>query len=272
LSPYVDQYGEAVLKVWKKPDESSYRFEYIDGAIFEIDKCGIEIVSTSGAQLSPSDLYPYLVGSILGFVLRLRDILALHASCVSIDEDAVALTGPCGIGKSTLAAAFARDGRAVLSDDIVALTTQGSGGFLAHSGYPRLNLWPRSVEMLFGKAETLPLISTDSEKRFLQLGGGFQFAVGGSPLRAIYVVEDDHESARPSRIETLSKRDALLKLVANTYANHLLNAPQRRQEFEVLTSLASSVPVRRLRVRHDGQNPSSICNEIANDYENIRSC
>ena len=42
----------------------------------------------------------------MGFVMLLRGIVCLHASAIAIDDEAIALLGPAGSGKSTTAAAF----------------------------------------------------------------------------------------------------------------------------------------------------------------------
>jgi len=81
----------------------------------------------------------------------------------------VAFLGSPGAGKSTTAAAFARDGHAVLSDDIVALVDQ-EGTFEVLPAYPHLCLWPDSVTMLYGSPDALPRFSTNWEKRRLALG------------------------------------------------------------------------------------------------------
>ncbi|NIO13431.1 MAG: serine/threonine protein kinase, partial [Gammaproteobacteria bacterium] len=92
---------------------------------------------------------------MLGFVLRLRGVLSLHASVIDINGEAVGFMGAAGAGKSTLAAAFAKKGFAVMSDDILALKPGDSAPF-AQPGYPRLRLWPDSAVVLFGSASALP--------------------------------------------------------------------------------------------------------------------
>src|SRR5690348_16585408 len=102
----------------------------------------------------------------MGFVLRLRGALCLHASSVAVGDSAVALVGLPGAGKSTTAAAFACAGFSVLSDDVVALADEGPQ-FYVHPGYPRVNLWPDSVQELFGSEDALPRITPTWDKRYL---------------------------------------------------------------------------------------------------------
>ena len=91
----------------------------------------------------------YLLGPILGYILRLHDIVALHASSVVIDGQAVAMVGGPEAGKSTTAAAMAIRGFPVLADDVTALDPCPQG-FMVRPAYPHLRLWPASAESLCG--------------------------------------------------------------------------------------------------------------------------
>lgn len=55
---------------------------------------------------------------LLGLILYQRDHLVLRASAVSVDGAAAIFIGQRGVGKSTTAAAFDREGYAVLEDDV----------------------------------------------------------------------------------------------------------------------------------------------------------
>src|SRR5215213_5406611 len=132
--------------------------DYPDGTRFLLDREGREVWAAWSADATLEDTATYLLGPVLGFVLRLRGVLALHASVVAVGDRAVALAGPAGAGKSTAAAAFARAGHPVLADDVAALDPDGDG-FGARPAYPRLRLWDDSAGALFGADEPLPLLT-----------------------------------------------------------------------------------------------------------------
>ena len=71
--------------------------------------------------LTYADAAVYLLGPVLGFVMRLRGIVPLHASAVMIGTGATVFVGDAGAGKSTTAGAFAALGYGVLSDDLLPL-------------------------------------------------------------------------------------------------------------------------------------------------------
>jgi hypothetical protein len=217
------------------------RLAYADGTCFLLDHAGREL--WAAWEGSDEDAASYLVGPVLGLLLRLRGVLALHASVVAAHGRAAALAGPAGAGKSTAAAAFARAGLPVLADDVAALE-EHAGGFHVLPAFPQLRLWPESAEALYGHADALPRLAPGWEKRALDLSGG-PFHAAPLPLAAVYLLAPREAGCVP-RVETVAPAAALVELVAHTFAGTLLDAPRRRREFEALSRLVRAVPVRRL--------------------------
>ena len=82
------------------------RIVYIDGTEFHVSPDGRQVWTTWIAPYTVEDMATYLVGPILGYLLRLRNQLVLHASAIVAEGRAIALMGGPGAGKSTTAAAF----------------------------------------------------------------------------------------------------------------------------------------------------------------------
>ena len=184
---------------------------------------GTEVWATWPENLAIEDTATYLVGPVLGLLLRLRGVTCLHASAVAFGEKAVAFVGSEGAGKSTTAAALARRGHAVLSDDVVALAER-DGSFFVHPAYPYLCLWPESVQSLYGSAEALPQFSANYEKRCLSLGKQeLRFEERRLPLSAIYILGERRGDPAPL-VEELTPQKAFLALVANTFATNTLDS------------------------------------------------
>src|SRR5438552_8237280 len=153
------------LQVGLSSNGEHFGFFYGDGARFAVDRHGREVWADWPEDYSLEDACTYLLGPVMGFVLRLRRTVCLHASAVAINDRAITLVGPPGAGKSTAAAAFARAGFPVLSDDVVALVDHGTE-FLVPPGYPRVNLWLDSVRRLFGSENALPCIAPTWDTRY----------------------------------------------------------------------------------------------------------
>ena len=251
------------------PGGGYFGFFYGDGARFAVDRRGRKVWADWPEDYVLEDACTYLVGPVMGFVLRLRGIVCLHASAVAIGDQAVALVGSPGAGKSTTAAAFARLGFTILSDDIVALAEKGDQ-FLVQPGYPRVNLWPDSARQLFGSEDALPRITPTWEKCYLPLGeNGHRFASSPLPLGAIYILERRYSALSAPIIEEASGTEALMALVANTYVNYLLDQNMRCTEFEVLSRVVSALPVHRVRIPDDPSSIFGLCEAIAVDARRV---
>ena len=251
-------------------DGDYFAFFYGDGVRFVVARSGREVWADWPENYTLEDACTYLKGPVMGYVLRLRGVVSLHASAVAIDEQAIALVGSPGAGKSTTAAAFARCGFSVIADDVVALAEE-AGEFLVQSGYPRVNLWPDSVRALFGSEEALPRITPNWEKRFLLLGqNGFGFATKALPLGAIYLLGTREEAMTAPVAVQVAGSEAFSSLVANTYVNYLLDRNMRSVEFDLLSRLAARIPIRRVCLPADPSALFDLCEAISADAKRVR--
>ena len=238
--------GESPFTVSELAGRSFFQLTYGDGTRFLMDRAATRIWGAPGPGLSHDDLCVYLIGPIMGFLLRQRGLTTLHASSLSFHGRAVALVGEAGAGKSTTAAALALRGWPVLCEDVCALQ-EAAGEFQVLPAYPRVCLWPDSVRALFSSSDTLPLIVEGWDKRFLPLDGSrAHFASSRSPLAAIFLLAGRTAENSAPCIQPVSQREAVLQLLANTYMNWLLDRAQRAEEFDVLARLVSDVECYRI--------------------------
>ncbi len=238
-------------------------------AHFFVDGAAERVWGTCLPPLTNEDMATYLLGPVMGFVLRRRSILALHASAVCIGGQAVALCGESQSGKSTTAAALALRGVPVLCEDITPLIEQ-DGRFHVEPGYPRVCLWPDAVEKLFGARDALPRLTPSWEKSFLPLdGGNAKFDEQRRVVSVVYLFAPRVAEVGAPRIETMSAREALLDLVQNTYMNWLLDRSQRAAEFDALTKLVAQVPIRRIVPHLDPGRIGALCELIVADAERV---
>ncbi len=257
--------GQPNLRVGLSPGGEHFGFFYGDGVRFAVHRRGREVWAEWPENYTLEDACTYLLGPVMGFVLRLRGVVCLHASAVAIGDRAIALVGQPGAGKSTTAAAFGCEGFAVLSDDIVALADKGVQ-FLVQPGYPRVNLWPDSVLTLMGSVDALPRITPTWAKRYMPLGrNGRRFASRPLPLGAIYILESRDTALNAPVVEEVSGEEAFMALVANTYVNYLLDQNMRRTEFDVLSRVVSKIPIRRVRPPAEPSAIFDVCEAIASD-------
>lgn len=237
--------GDRPAVVVRSDPALGFWFHYDDGNEFVIDRAATAIRGwwTDGSSLA--DSVTYLLGPILGFALRLRGVLAFHASAVLLNGRAVAMLGPSGSGKSTTAAAFAAAGAPVLADDVVAVRLV-DGVALAYPSYRLLRLWDESERILFGTVGQLPRMTSTWDKRALPLGGEHPFHDQPAPLGDLFVLAPRSDDPRAPFVETMGAGEAFVEVVANTYANYLLDDAMRGDEMRALAAVLRGRVVRRL--------------------------
>jgi|SRR5215213_3898433 len=263
VADYKSACGEPALRVFRVLDGNYYRFHYADHTQFVVDRSGSEVWAEWSSPLTLEDTATYLLGPVMGFVMLLRGIVCLHASAIAIGNDAIALVGPAGSGKSTTAAAFAERGYSVLAEDVVTLDDRGDR-FVVRPGYPCIRLWPPAVKALYGSETHLPKLTANWDKCYLDLSEQFQGEP--LPLAAIYQLgQRRHDSAAPF-MDALDPSEALMALVANTYATKLMDKQMRAREFEVLTRVVSQLSVRRVTPHKDPARIPDLCDKILNDF------
>jgi hypothetical protein len=261
---------EALVRAYVLEDGSHYRLAYDDGTTFVIAANGRALWGKGPRGATLEDTATYLLGPVMGFVLRLRGTPSLHASVVAVDGRAVALAGHSGHGKSSSAAAFARLGFPVLGDDVAALT-EDDATVRVQPAYPRVRLWPEAVEGMFGSEEALPRLTPTWPKRFLGLGGPeAPFHCEALPLAAVYVLDEREPGSREPAFQELGPREALLALVEHSYVAYLLDRDMRSREFALLSRVAGETPVVRVRPPDDLSQIGALCKAIATDVRERR--
>jgi hypothetical protein len=261
--------SDAACMTWAVDGGRFIDVRYRDGTRFIVETSSWEIWSSWPAHFQITDMAAYFVGPILGFVLALRGLTVLHASVVCVDGAAIALLGPGRAGKSTTCAAFALQGFPVLTEDVAAVRPVRSG-FEVLPGYPVVRLWPDSVDFLLGDRELLPELSPGWEKRRLDLGTvSTRFATRPHPLAAIYHLSgwSDHSSA--PCLEPVHPTDGMITLIGNTYATQRPTRHMRGVEFTELSSIAKSVPIRRVTLHSDPSLIRKLCDLIVCDFRSL---
>jgi hypothetical protein len=281
IAPRVPPTGDErpIVSLWRDETNGHYRYRYRDGAEFFLEASGGCVWARQPAGMSNEDVCSYLLGPVFALVLRLRGIVCLHASAARVGEVAVAFLGCAHAGKSTLAAAFSLAGYPALSDDtatLIPVDDHSLGNrslgdhFWVAADSPRLNLWPRSAELLFGDAAALPRLSDSWDKRYFDIPPG---AVGaahscGQRLGALYELGLAPSDRAATRIVGLRGHQALVALTQYARAAVLLEPAHRPLELDVLAGVVRSVPVRRVE-RAANERPQHVRDLILKDLDSL---
>lgn len=215
-----------------------------------------------------------LIGCIIGTALRLQGKICLHSSVIKVDDCAIAIIGAKGAGKSTTAAALAKQGYPILADDIAVLTDCGDS-FLVQPGYPRLRLWKSAVNAVYGSEEGLALVFSQTEKHFVELNqnhtSAWRFHNQPLPLAAIYILGERQQSLAAPSIEAIVPQIGLMQLITHRYPESLkLERNMQAREFAMLGRLAAAVPIRQLHREDSLAGLSNLCDVILQDVAALK--
>jgi hypothetical protein len=219
-------------------------------ADFAIDADGCR-VRVSRGDATDSTFRHLLIDQVLPLALSHQGELVLHAGAVATASAAVAFLGATGRGKSTMTASLAARGLSAISDDTLILSFDAEGRMLAHPTYPSLRMWPdTATAVLTGGWSGSGRVSDFNDKVRVGSAGGLDFGAAASPLAAIYLLTPDDAVRRPA-IEPLPSRERVLELIRHAFVLDWRLPHALRDRFDRLATIATHVPVRRLRFRHD---------------------
>lgn len=263
-----DSQGLPILRVWRASPGGHYCLRYADGLTFVVDGDGHRVWAQWDGSVTAELASAFLLGQILGFLLHLRGYVCMHASAVAIDDRAVLFAGIQGRGKSSTAAALAKRGYPVLSDDVAPIGMDADGQLRVTPGLPRVCLWPDSAEFLYGPevSRNLPRVQAQENKRMV----GFdsrpeKFPEGPLPLGAVYLLAPRSDGATAPRIEPVGTAERLVQLLPNALVSGALDSRLRAREFEIQGAISRSVPVQRLVPSSDPEKLAELCDLVLND-------
>lgn len=177
-----------------------------------------------------------LLAKVLSSISVMRGYEALHASAVESPWGVLAIAAPSGMGKSTLALVLMQRGWPLVTDDVLALTTDAEGVH-AYPGTPHMNVAP-------GSSDRIPLRDIGSSLAVLHSErwvAAHEVVSEPRPVHAVCLLE--RRRCMPLELRTLPANP--LPLVP-----YMLGLPgdleRERHRFELYADLVASVTFMRL--------------------------
>jgi hypothetical protein len=213
-----------------------------------------------------------LLGPVLASVLRQMGTACLHASVADVGSRAIVFLGEKGAGKSTLAAALASRGHAVMSDDIAAITGSPEAGWVVVPGYPQIRLTADTSTALRTAGATPPPTEWDCDwehKYYIGLtsagsSGPWGFQANRRPVGALIEIVPAPAESIPA-IAALRAEESLNALIQHIRkALPPLQPTARLSEFTRLKRLSASVPAHRLTIPTDYAALGAVCECVEN--------
>ena len=244
VSEWLDEpTGKAGLKIYRSSRDGSFTLRYAEGVEFRIDALGRSVYARFATHSCLADMTSFLTGPVLGFILRMRGVVALHANAIDVGKRAIVLVGDALAGKSTTAVMFARMGCKILTEDVAPLSLDG-GSVAVSAGCTEIALRPDAVEYLYGSREALPRFSANWDKRRFDIAAAGAYSPRSLPVAAVYMLTNHGDVPDAPCVHAMSSRDAIMELLANVYGNRLLHRELRLRELDILHRLVSTVPVK----------------------------
>jgi hypothetical protein len=197
------------------------------------------------AESTSESFNVYLVTQALSFALVKCGLEPLHATAVAIDGKAALFLGDCGLGKSTLAAAFLQAGYPLLTDDLLVLH-KPHAALLAYPGSPRIKLFPQMARKFLGEAVAGVPMNPYTHKMIVPLKER-QVCTHALPVGAVYALAPASEvRGAEVSLSPLNQRQAFLTLLASTFNRTVLDTTRLRRQFEATQALANTLSVKKL--------------------------
>jgi len=224
-------------------EDATYRLRFPRLAEFTIAPERERIICRPVPRTPAPLLRHLLLDQVLPRWLSLGERFLLHAGAVRSASGIVAFIGTSGRGKSTLCAAFADAGAALLGDDCLALMFDAKAGLVrAEPTYRGVRLSPDTLARL-RPAEARTARKTGAGK--LRLRGATSDpapAAPPAPLRRVYLLDEG------PRIEigAMSPHERVTALIANSFHLDVVDPQRAASIVERAVALSSRVGLRRL--------------------------
>ena len=217
-------------------------------ATFVISPAERRVRCYPAASASTETIRQLFVGHVVPLLFAETGALALHASAVRTPSGVLAFVGATRRGKSTIAAALAARGGALVADDC-AIVEMKDGECRVRPMHVGLRLWPDSLRV-FAQRPAPADRGRDRRRRSktrLAAGSlGLAIHEAPAPLHRIYLLEPAHRG-EPVTVAPVSGADAVMALLVASFQLGMDQPAHLRRSFESLSTLASQVPIRRLR-------------------------
>ena len=218
--------GQFVLEddtlLFRAPDGPDFFYQRGQGAIMQC--------ADDNAR-AEADLW--FRGSVYAAIAAINGLIPLHASAVEQDGQVIAITGPTGAGKSTLAAALATNGLPLFCDDTLLALPQASASALCLPGHKRLKL-DEAAASLAG-AKTAETVSPNVAKRYSEVPMSTRDQL--AKLHTLIVLSD----AEAAEVKEISAGQAIAALLQDHYTVEFGQLAAKRGQADYWRSITKLV-------------------------------
>lgn len=220
--------------------EGGYLLRFYRTCDFVIDPELSQVTTRFVSGADPEVAGVLAAGTLLSFILAMREHAVLHASAVQVGGAAVAFVGASGMGKSTMATLMCAEGASLITDDVLRLDLPADGAPpTCYLGASELRLRKAAGE-LAARFDYVPARRQTGDARdALTMPVSTQ---NGLPLAAIVVPLPDHERAK-AEFTRMGEMEALLTLLRFPRVLGWQDQAVLGRQFQQLGEIVNRVPV-----------------------------
>lgn len=246
---------------------TGYLLRFPGMADFVVSQDGRQVQGFPLAATDAGTLEHLYINQVYPLVLSRQGRPAFHASVVTAGTGAVAFLGTTGMGKSTLATAFARNGASFLTDDGM-LIEQSDHDVMVLPNHPSVRLWDDSVAALIESGiEKAPALSFTSKSRLI---AGDRLPYCDEPKRLLAAFVLDWQEVPKCRIEPLHGVALVMAWLSHSFLLDVGDRDLIAQHFEWTNRVSSAVPTFALDYPRDYRYLPAVCECILQQITELR--
>jgi hypothetical protein len=235
-----------------------YVLRFPDLADFDVSPSGRRIVAHLHPRVPVATWRHLFLDQVLPLALGRMGRIPIHASAVHLPGvGVVAFAGGTGCGKSTLAAALARQGGVVLSDDCLVVTIR-RGRVWAVPSYGGIRLWPDDAARLGYRGRP---VAHYTDK--VRVGpSGMPSADRPARLRVLFLLSRPSAAVRGVSMQARGARERFMGLMRLTYLLDVEDRAALTALFRHLALVSERVPIAGLRLARDRPRLPALAREV----------
>ncbi len=227
--------GKLAATVHRTPE--GYHIRFLDRADFAVSLARSMVTCTAVPGVSTRAVNDLYLNQVQPMIRGQCGELIIHASAVLADAGVLGFVAPSGYGKSTLAAAFARDSGRFLSDDGLTLTVRGRR-YLAHPNRPSFRLWQDTQAAIGLEISDEEWHSV--EKSHVEADDRLLFEEEPGALRVLYFLGAG--DTLDITIDAMPAQRAMAELLNHSFLLDVEDRSRLAGHFAALGQLVESVP------------------------------